>query len=61
MEYYTDLKIKTAKKLLRENELSVKEIAEKLCFDTSNYFSKTFKKFTGSTPTDYKKKLKKIG
>lgn len=61
MEYYTDLKIKTAKKLLRENELSVKEIAEKLCFDTSNYFSKTFKKFTGSTPTAYKKKLKKIG
>lgn len=61
MEYYMDLKIKTAKKMLRENELSVREIAEKLCFDTANYFSKTFKKFTGSTPTAYKKKLNKIG
>ncbi len=55
MDYYTDLKIKTAKKLLSEDELSVKEIAEKLCFDTPNYFSKTFKKCQGVTPTEYKK------
>lgn len=56
IEYYTDLKIKVAKKLLRENELSVKEIAEKLSFDTPNYFSKTFKKLCKTTPTAYKKR-----
>ena len=55
MDFYTELKMKTAKKLLRENELSVKEIAEKLCFDTPNYFSKTFKKIYKITPTEYKK------
>lgn len=57
MEYYSNLKISTAKKLLRENEFSVKEIAEKLCFDTPNYFSKTFKKAVGLTPTEYKKRI----
>ena len=55
MDYYTELKIKEAKRLIKENRLSVKEIAEKLCFDTPNYFSKTFKKKTGVTPTKYKK------
>ena len=55
MDYYTDLKIKEAKKLIKENILNIKEISEKLCFDTPNYFSKTFKKKTGITPTKYKK------
>ena len=57
MEYYTDLKIKASKKLIKEGELSVKEISEKLCFDTPNYFSKTFKKIEGKTPTEYKKRI----
>ncbi len=56
IEYYIELKNKVAKKLLRENELSVREISEKLCFDTPNYFSKTFKKLNGITPTQYKKR-----
>lgn len=57
MDFYTDLKMKEARSLLRENELSVREIAEKLCYDTPNYFSKTFKKINGITPTGYKKKI----
>lgn len=56
IEYYLHLKNKMARKLLRENELSIKEISEKLCFDTPNYFSKTFKKINGITPTEYKKR-----
>ena len=55
MEYFTFLKIEKAKQLLRENELSVKEIADALAFDTPNYFSKTFKQLTGQTPSSYKK------
>jgi AraC-like DNA-binding protein len=57
MEYYTELKIKTAKQLIKENELSVKEISERLCFDTPNYFSKTFKKAVGETPTQYRTRV----
>ena len=46
------------KKLLLESNLSIKEISEKLCFDTPNYFTKTFKKVTNKTPTEYKKHAK---
>lgn len=57
MDFYGELKMKEAKRLLKENKLSVKEIAEKLAFDTPNYFSKTFKKLNGITPTEYKKRI----
>lgn len=57
MEYYTSLKIKESKKLLKENELSVREISEALYFDTPNYFTKSFKKAVGITPTEYKKRV----
>lgn len=58
IEYFTELKIARAKKLLESTGLSVKEIAERLCFDTPNYFCKVFKKFNNLTPLEYKK-LKK--
>jgi two-component system response regulator YesN len=56
MGYYTELKINQAKQLLRENELSVREISEKLAFSTPDYFTKTFKRVTGLTPLAYKKR-----
>lgn len=58
MSYFTKLKIDKAKKLLRETGLSVTQIADKLAFDSPNYFSKTFKKLTGYTPLQYKKMRK---
>ncbi len=56
MAYFTELKIKQAKQLLRENDLSVKEISEKLAFSTPDYFTKTFKRITRLTPLAYKKR-----
>ena len=56
MNYFTEIKISKAKQLLRENELSVREIAEKLAFSTPDYFIKTFKRFTALTPLAYKKR-----
>ncbi len=56
MNYYLELKINKAKQLLRENELSVREIAEKLAFSMPDYFTKTFKRVTGITPLNYKKR-----
>ena len=55
IEYFIELKIDYAKQLLRENELSVKEIATQLSFNEPNYFTKTFKRVTGMTPSAYKK------
>ena len=60
MEYYLELKIERAKQLLRENELSVKEISELLAFNEPNYFSKTFKRLTGLTPSAYKKRCMEL-
>lgn len=56
MDYYINLKIKQAKIFLKENVLSITQISDKLCFDTPNYFSKTFKKITSFTPSEYKKR-----
>lgn len=60
MQFYLDLKIEAAKQLLRENELSVKEIAVELAFSEPNYFSKTFKRLTGLTPSDYKRRSMRL-
>lgn len=58
MAYFTHLKLAEAKKMLKNSSLSVAEIATVLAFDSSNYFSKAFKKETGMTPSDYRKKKK---
>ena len=54
IQYYNHLKIKEAKKLLRE-DVSVSAIADELGFESANYFTKVFKKFTKMTPSQYKK------
>ena len=54
-EYVTQQKTELAKKLLRENKLSVSDIAEMLCFGTQSYFSEQFRKVTGQTPGEYRK------
>ena len=54
IQYYTRMKIQEAKKLLREN-LPASTVADKLQFESPNYFTKVFKKHTGLTPSAYKK------
>lgn len=56
IEYFIDMKIELAKQLLLEGKLSVKEISAELSFNEPNYFTKTFKKVTGMTPSEYKKR-----
>ncbi len=55
MAYFLKLKIEEAKRLLRITESSITQISDFLSFDTPNYFTKTFKKTTGYTPTQYRK------
>ena len=55
---FTQLKIEEAKKLLREN-FSPAEIANQLYFESPTYFTKVFKKHTGTTPSAYKKHILK--
>jgi AraC-like DNA-binding protein len=58
MAYFTELKIKEAKRLLRHTEMTVTEIASALSFDTPNYFTKTFKRISGTTPMAYRRTKK---
>ena len=53
IEYYTDLKINEAKKLIRENTYTFTEISNMLCFSSPHYFSRVFKKTTNMTPREY--------
>lgn len=54
MRYYNNLKIREAKRLIRENRYTLAQIAELLCYDSAQYFSKCFKASTNMTPTEYK-------
>lgn len=54
--YQQDLRLQRAKELLATTNLSIKEIAYRLCFDTPDYFSQKFKVKTGMKPRDYRDK-----
>lgn len=54
--YQQDLKLLRAKELLSTTNLSVKEIAYKLNFDSPDYFSAKFKIKTGRKPSDMRQK-----
>ena len=54
MHYYNSLKIKEARRLIREGKYNFSQIADLLCFDNPQYFSKCFKRYTKMTPREYK-------
>lgn len=58
MEYFNRLKIDKAKEYLREEPLSMTEIASALGYSSVHYFSKSFKKMTGMSPSEYAKSIK---
>lgn len=53
MEYYAELRINEAKKLLRERNDSVAQIADKLGYSSIHTFSRAFKRAVGFSPTAY--------
>lgn len=53
-QYFQELKLRKAKELLLESNLSIKEIAFKLDFSSYEYFLSFFKKRVGETPLVYR-------
>lgn len=53
VEYVTREKIRAAKEMMREENVKLYEIAERLGFDNAFYFSKVFKKVEGCSPREY--------
>ena len=54
IRYYNTLKIKEARKLIREGKYNMTQISDMLQFDNPQYFSKCFKTVTNMTPSEYK-------
>ena len=54
--YVTDRKIEAAKDMLVNTDRPVVNIAYDLSYSETNYFSKTFKKKVGVTPTEYRER-----
>lgn len=54
IKYYNSLKIKEARRLIREGHYNMTQISDMLHFDNPQYFSKCFKIFTNMTPSEYK-------
>ncbi len=54
IEYLTNIRIDKAKYLLGNSDLSIKEICISCGYTDPNYFSRSFKKNVGVTPTEYK-------
>ncbi|KKC49427.1 transcriptional regulator [Paenibacillus sp. D9] len=60
LQYVMQLRMERAQELLRTTELKAFEIAERIGFSEPNYFSFCFKKHTGSTPKEYRSRMKDV-
>lgn len=54
-KYLEQVRINKALILIRANDYSISEVAERVGFSNQNYFSKIFKEVTGCSPIKYKK------
>lgn len=49
-----NLKLEKAEELLTQTDMTIAEITEKIGYDSPDYFTKSFKKYYGSTPSEYR-------
>jgi len=56
IDFLNRVRIEKAKEYLMFETIKTYEVAQKVGFQDSSYFSRIFKKFVGETPTDFQKK-----
>ena len=56
-DYIASLRIQRAKELLRDESISIQEIAEIVGYNDYFYFTKVFKKVEGISPSKYRKSM----
>lgn len=59
MDYLTYRRIDIAKEMLLDTDMPMKNISIELSYNEPNYFSRTFKKNVGVTPSEYRDRGKK--
>lgn len=60
IDFFLRMKIDTARKLIRNNEMNFSDIAETLGYSSIHYFSRQFKKICKMTPSEYAKSVKSL-
>ncbi len=59
-DYITNRRIHESLRLLSTTNMQIQDISSYVGILDFNYYAKTFKKYIGSTPTEYRKKLKSM-
>lgn len=54
-EFHARVRVETAARLLVSSELPLAQIAERVGFTDQSYFTRVFKRVTGTTPGDYRR------
>ena len=60
MEYFSRMKIRRAREMMREENCNITEIAARLSYGSVQYFSRQFKKEMGMSPMEYLSSVKGI-
>ena len=58
IEYFSKMKIESAKHMIRIGSLNFTQISEQLGYASIHYFSRQFKKLSGMTPSEYASSVK---
>lgn len=61
MRYFMGLKIETAKVMLAQSDIPLKQIADRLAFADEFHFSKRFKKVAGRSPSEFRLSTRSSG
>lgn len=59
IEYLNRVRIQECKLLLETTDFSIQNIADFIGFSSQSYFTQVFKRMTGMTPSEYRKKKKR--
>lgn len=60
MDYFGKMKIRAARRLIREGRLNFTQISASLGFQSIHYFSRKFRLTTGMTPSEYARSVKML-
>lgn len=58
IDYFSQMRIKKAKQLIRDNHMNFTQIADILGYTSIHYFSRQFKKISGMSPSEYASSIK---
>ena len=60
IEFFSRMKIDTAKQMIRDNQLNFTQISDKLGYASIHYFYRQFKQLTTMTPSEYATSIRRL-